>query len=191
MPIKPGNIKPVIDGHSFAHWKQTASQLELLNSETVEIKPVAELTIEPVVEPVVEPATKLLAAPVVEPAVELVGEAASANGNGNGNGVNGNGVNGNGFGDRLRQVRHAAGLTLACVAAPIGVSPQAISSWEKGTHEPRLSHLVAVAELYGMTTDELLGGNTVAPTDAKLIDYFNLVGEDHWLEVGIAAAGKK
>lgn len=59
----------------------------------------------------------------------------------------------------LRSARIRAGLSLADVAKPMGVSRQAVQQWELGTRWPNPDRLPALAELLGVTIDELYYGN--------------------------------
>lgn len=59
---------------------------------------------------------------------------------------------------RLRQLRSAAGYSQELLADRLGVSRQAVSKWETGTAEPSTANLLALADLYGVTVDELLRG---------------------------------
>ena len=58
----------------------------------------------------------------------------------------------------FRSRRAAAGYTQEYVAETLGVSRQAVSKWENGTSEPSTANLMALAKLYQVTVDELLGG---------------------------------
>lgn len=42
------------------------------------------------------------------------------------------------------------------VAEILGVKPSAVSKWERGLAKPRADKLVAIANLYGCTVDQLL-----------------------------------
>ena len=58
---------------------------------------------------------------------------------------------------RFKECREAAGLTQKAAALSLKVSVQSISNWENGIRSPGLEQLVKIAELYGVTTDHLLG----------------------------------
>lgn len=58
---------------------------------------------------------------------------------------------------RFKECREAAGLTQKAAALSLKVSVQSISNWENGIRSPGLEQLVRIAELYGVTTDYLLG----------------------------------
>ena len=59
--------------------------------------------------------------------------------------------------DRLVEVRKAAGKTQKEVAAAIGVPERTYQKHEAGEQLPRLPVIVALARLYGVSTDYLLG----------------------------------
>ena len=61
------------------------------------------------------------------------------------------------FGERLRQLRKARGLTQGQLADLLGGSKMMISSYESGTRFPPYPTLVKIANLYSVTTDYLLG----------------------------------
>lgn len=59
--------------------------------------------------------------------------------------------------DRLQTARKKAGKTQAEVARQFGVTPQAVSAWERGDAVPENDKLLPLAQLYGVQTDWLLG----------------------------------
>ena len=61
------------------------------------------------------------------------------------------------LGKRIKQARIRAGITQENVAEIVGVSRTAVTRWEQGEIEPRLDHLAALAGLFGVTADHLLG----------------------------------
>lgn len=56
----------------------------------------------------------------------------------------------------LRENRIQCKMTQEFVAEAIGVSRQAVSKWENGTTDPSTSNLIALANLYGVSAEELL-----------------------------------
>lgn len=56
----------------------------------------------------------------------------------------------------LASLRAQSGLSLERVAELIGVSRQAVAKWESGESMPDLPHCDALAELYGVTLDDLV-----------------------------------
>lgn len=61
------------------------------------------------------------------------------------------------FGARLRELRRVKDITQKALAEALGVSPQAVSKWESGRSFPEAPLLVPMAQLFGISTDELLG----------------------------------
>lgn len=57
---------------------------------------------------------------------------------------------------RFSSAREKAGLTQAEVAKALGVDQSAVSLWETGKTAPRAALLPKLADLYGVTVDELL-----------------------------------
>ena len=67
---------------------------------------------------------------------------------------------------KFKECREKAGLTQKAAAISLKVSVQSISNWETGTRSPGLDQVVKLAELYGVTTDYLLGRT---PMEIKVI----------------------
>lgn len=61
------------------------------------------------------------------------------------------------LGSALKEYRTECKMTQEFVAESLGVSRQAVSKWENGTSDPSTSNLLALAKLYGISTEELLG----------------------------------
>lgn len=61
------------------------------------------------------------------------------------------------FGETFKNFRKKFGYTQEQTAAYLMVSAQAVSKWENGLAAPDISLLVPIAELFGTTTDILLG----------------------------------
>lgn len=59
--------------------------------------------------------------------------------------------------NRLVQLRKEHGFSQDALAEKLGVSRQAISKWECGEAAPDTDNLIALAELYDVTLDSLLG----------------------------------
>lgn len=60
------------------------------------------------------------------------------------------------FGDRLKQIRTAQGLSQEQLAEKIGVSRQAITKWETKKGLPDIENMVILSEIFKMTLDELV-----------------------------------
>lgn len=61
------------------------------------------------------------------------------------------------LGERIKYHRKRLGLTQEQLADRLGVSAQAVSKWENNQSCPDISILPELAELFGITVDELLG----------------------------------
>ena len=62
------------------------------------------------------------------------------------------------IGEFLAALRKAHGYTQKEVAERLDVSNRTVSSWECNTALPDILLLPAIAELYGVTADEILAG---------------------------------
>ena len=69
--------------------------------------------------------------------------------------------------NRLLQYRKKAGLSQEELAEKIGVSRQAVSKWERSEASPDTDNLVVLAELYGVSLDEMLGLKTAKEETAE------------------------
>ena len=67
------------------------------------------------------------------------------------------------FGNHLCTLRINQGLSQKGLAAKLGVSDKAVSKWENGRSKPQHETLLAVAKLFGISTDELLTGGKRTP----------------------------
>lgn len=67
--------------------------------------------------------------------------------------------------DRLIQMRRRRGLSQGDLARALGLSRQAVSKWERGESSPDTNNLIALATLYGVTLDELVGPLGDQPVD--------------------------
>jgi transcriptional regulator with XRE-family HTH domain len=61
--------------------------------------------------------------------------------------------------NRYKEARLHAGLSQKAAAISLGVRPPSMSDWESGKTKPTHEHLVAMAALYGTTTDYLTGAS--------------------------------
>jgi transcriptional regulator with XRE-family HTH domain len=67
----------------------------------------------------------------------------------------------------LKRRREELGLTQRQVAERLGLTPQAVSSWENGDSFPRLSMLAAVASVYRVTPNDLATAIAAPPCNAR------------------------
>lgn len=74
------------------------------------------------------------------------------------------------IGKRIRRLRKEAGMTQEELAQAVGVSPQAVSKWENEYTCPDISILPVLAEVFGISTDELLGKEPGATATAEVTE---------------------
>ena len=74
------------------------------------------------------------------------------------------------FETMLPQLRHASGKTQAQIAAEIGVSTQAYSSWETGRIELGTQRIIELARVFGVTPNEIVGFGLTPGTTFDLLD---------------------
>lgn len=68
---------------------------------------------------------------------------------------------------RIRELRKQAKLSQEMMAEKIGVSRQAITKWETGLGVPDIENLAAIADLFKLSLDELMGRDIEHETLAK------------------------
>lgn len=61
------------------------------------------------------------------------------------------------FRDNLRFHRKKLGMTQECVAKKMGITKGAYSTYETGKREPDVAKIKMLAEIFGVSSDELLG----------------------------------
>ena len=61
------------------------------------------------------------------------------------------------FGQRFQRLRKEAGLTQEEAAEKVGITPQGVSKWENDLSSPDINILVKLAEILGVSVEELLG----------------------------------
>ena len=69
---------------------------------------------------------------------------------------------------KLKELRKSKNITQLDVATVIGVSPQVLSRYERGEREPDYKTLCKLADLFGVTVDELLGRSPQLFDDARV-----------------------
>lgn len=80
--------------------------------------------------------------------------------------------------DRIQYLRKQNGLSQEELADKIGVSRQAVSKWESEQSTPDLDKIIAMSDLFEVTTDYLLKGiEPVSTTSKKTIKtlYWGLI----------------
>ena len=61
------------------------------------------------------------------------------------------------FQRRLKELRTAKGLSQKELGIKIGTTYSAISYWEKGINEPKISYVIALCKFFDVSADYLLG----------------------------------
>lgn len=61
------------------------------------------------------------------------------------------------FGENLKEARKNSGMTQAEVAKIVGVAKNTYCNWEQGTREPNILKIKALAKLFGVSVDYLVG----------------------------------
>lgn len=67
------------------------------------------------------------------------------------------------IGEKILYCRKRAGMSQEALAAELGISRQAVSNWETGEAMPDTGRVVALARLFGVTTDYLLLDELTSP----------------------------
>lgn len=76
------------------------------------------------------------------------------------------------MGARLSELRRESKMTQEEFANKLGITPQAVSKWENGMAFPDITMLPKVAEVYGVSLDELFGNEKEQPEIPKIpIEY--------------------
>ena len=93
----------------------------------------------------------------------------------------------NNFGERLKSLRKAAGITQQELADKLGVHLQTVSKWERGISEPDFSLLGGIASALGVTFERLLGTDE---SDCTYGGYFSPEDEGRALASARRAKGE-
>ena len=93
----------------------------------------------------------------------------------------------NHFGERLKFLRKAVGITQQELADQLGVHLQTVSKWERGISEPDFSLLGDIASVLGVTLERLIG---VDEADCTYGGHFSPESEGKALASARKAKGK-
>ena len=74
------------------------------------------------------------------------------------------------LGEKLQRLRAETGLSQEDLAERLDVSRQAVSKWEQDKTVPDVKYIVALSDLFGVTTDYLLKDAEAAPPQAQAPD---------------------
>ena len=61
------------------------------------------------------------------------------------------------FSQRLRELRQDKGLSMKQLAKELGTTDAAVSNWENGINEPKISYLKSIAVYFNVTADYRIG----------------------------------
>ena len=71
------------------------------------------------------------------------------------------------LGEKIKEQRTAHGLSQETLAEQMGVSRQAVTKWEADQSAPSSEKLIALAKLFQISLDELIGNESVPANPAK------------------------
>lgn len=80
------------------------------------------------------------------------------------------------LGKRIAYHRKQIGLTQDALAEQLGITAQAVSKWENDISCPDIATLPRLADIFGITTDELLGREKPQVHEAEVVD--DMASED-------------
>lgn len=85
--------------------------------------------------------------------------------------------------EKIRRLRTAHGITQVELAHRLGVSKQSVSNWESNNIQPSIELLEKIADLFGVTTDYLLGREDLQVLDvsgltAQQVAHLQMLVED-------------
>ena len=100
------------------------------------------------------------------------------------------------FAETIKTLRRDSGLTQERLAEVLSISPQAVSRWETGVAMPDISLIPPIANLFGVTTDHLLGMETYqkdmrkAEFDEAFFEYWKHDDKQKNYEIAVQAAAE-
>lgn len=74
------------------------------------------------------------------------------------------------FGEMISSLRKEKGMTQLELAEKMGVTDKAVSKWERNLSFPDVSSLPRLAEIFGITVDELIQAKGVPADEQKKTD---------------------
>lgn len=90
--------------------------------------------------------------------------------------------------ENLRRLRKENNMTQEELADRINVSVGVVSKWERGASEPELSCLIAIAEVFKVSVDALIGYDLGSDSPQKIIAQLNVLLHDLKLEEALSVA---
>ncbi len=88
------------------------------------------------------------------------------------------------FMPRLAALRQSFGWSQMTVAQKLGVSKQTVSNWENGYAQPSVEMVIALAEIFDVSTDYILGRESgrsinVEGLPDEIVAHFTALMEDY------------
>ncbi|MBQ8567333.1 MAG: helix-turn-helix transcriptional regulator [Clostridia bacterium] len=77
------------------------------------------------------------------------------------------------IGKIIKELRKERKMTQEELAGLVGITPQAISRWERGVGYPDITQVVPLAKAFGVSTDEILGAN-LGNDETQIREYIDL-----------------
>lgn len=69
--------------------------------------------------------------------------------------------------NNIKKLREAAGMTQAELAARLQLTTPSVTKWELGRANPTYDNLIQLAEIFGVSLDEVAGRKTSAQKACK------------------------
>lgn len=89
---------------------------------------------------------------------------------------------------RLAELRRERGFSQEDLATQLGLSRQAVSKWERAESAPDMGNLIALADLYEVTIDELLRVSPEVEEDMRYEAQERAASAEHEVVEAAAAA---
>lgn len=72
--------------------------------------------------------------------------------------------------EKIKNLRVHSGMSQVQLAERLGITKSAVNAWETGTNSPSLSYIIRLAQVFGVSTDYLLGVNERLTVDITNLD---------------------
>ena len=72
--------------------------------------------------------------------------------------------------EKIKNLRVNSGMSQVQLAERLGITKSAVNAWETGTNSPSLLYIIRLANIFGVSTDYLLGVNERLTVDITNLD---------------------
>lgn len=72
--------------------------------------------------------------------------------------------------EKIKNLRVHSGMSQVQLAERLGITKSAVNAWESGSNSPSLSYIIRLAQVFGVSTDYLLGVNERLTVDISDLD---------------------